>query len=673
MALLTDSSQFSGVMPGTFAVVPIMSDRFVCLLDPSGRVAAWGADARNLTGYTADDMLGRPLAALFSPCRGAGETGAALPVQGQAERVELIARRDGTRFHARIECHALDHSRHIGAILADMPAAVVVVQDVSAAGGPAQGADPALRPVLDRIPDGIALFGADCGLLYRNDLFGSTLALPDDLLWPGTQARAIMAVLSGDTARTADGACDWTTEILRQGRSLRLSWTGLPDGRRLLLCRDLTDLRRSESRARFLEQHDDVTGLANLPGLQMHLQMLCERPSERFTVLYFDLFGFKRINNTMGHAAGDELLRLVADRVRRLMEPDDVAAHIRGNKFALVMRAEQDSDMIWAHAQHLRSVLSRPMSVLGHDVTVGVGIGVVRFPADGSDRDTLMWNADIALQYAKDGKGEGIRFYNPVMDRMRQKRMDLERDLQRALAQDEFVLFYQPFLNIGTHRIVGVEALIRWMHPVRGLIPPGDFIPVAEGMGLMYDIGVWTLNTACRQASAWPEDIVVSVNVSAAQFRHDGLVETVAQALLGSGLDAGRLELEITETAMIDDVPRAARVLRQLREMGVKIALDDFGTGYSSLSFLQSLPFTRIKIDRSFVRELGQGVGDGAAIVGAITSLCGSLNVVATAEGVETQEQFDYLKQINCSEIQGFFICRPRPASEIQPLLDQIN
>jgi diguanylate cyclase (GGDEF)-like protein len=678
MALLAKAPQFSDTVPAARGAAPIVSDHFACLLDSSGTIAAWDADATRLTGYTAADMLGRPFTALFPQA------------DGQKDRVDVIARKDGVPFRARVEYHALEYpdaytadasSGQAGAIPAGRLVAVALVQDVSAARASAGPADPALDSVLCLIPDGIALFGADLGLLYHNARFGGALDLADDVLRPGVSAQAIIASLSeargkedaADPLPAVPGGHDWTAEIQLRWRSLRLSWTGLPDGRGLLLCRDLTDLRRSERRARFLEQHDNVTGLANLQGLQTHLQTLCERSAERFSVLYFDLLGFKRINNTMGHAAGDELLRIVADRVRRLMGPTDVAAHIRGNKFALVMRTRQEDDQILAHARHLRGALSRPMSVLGHDVAVEIGVGMVRCPADGRDRDTLMWNADIALQCAKDGGGEGIRFFTPVMDRMRQQRMDLERDLHRALAQDEFVLFYQPFLNVRTHRIVGVEALIRWCHPTRGRIAPGDFIPMAEGMGLMYDIGVWTLNAACCQAVAWPADIVVSVNVSAAQFRHDGLVESVALALSQSGLDATRLELEITETAMIDDVPHAARVLRRLRDMGVQIALDDFGTGYSSLSFLHSLPFTRIKIDRSFVNALGHGSSDGAAIVGAITSLCGSLNVVATAEGVETQEQFDYLKKVNCSEIQGFFISRPCPASEIQPLLDRMN
>ncbi|WP_342627347.1 EAL domain-containing protein [Nguyenibacter vanlangensis] len=693
MAALTDTPRASRSRPDA---APSL-DHFVCVLDASGQVAGWGPDAERLMGYSASDMLGRPFAALFP----LSSDGAPSPAD---IRTTLLARKTGARFPARVEIRPLS-----GMVpgTADAPFSCALVFDMSAASDGLS--DGAAQSILPHVSEGVALFGADRGLHYCNPRFAEILGLTDMVLRPGTPLDAILASLSSlgggtlhggaspgqatlgqaipdkaplDEATANDtfphdappgGVLRGGAEIQRLGRAVRLSWTGLSDGRVMLHCHDVTDLRRAESRARFLEHHDDVTGLANLQGLQTHLRTLCHTEPDGFAIFYFDLFGFKRINNTMGHAAGDDLLRVVADRVRRVMNPSDIAAHIRGNKFALVLIANLSESALLDQARHLRLVLSRPMSVLGHEVTVGVGIGIVRFPGDGTDCGTLMWNADIALQHAKDRSGDGIRFYEPAMDRLRQQRMDLERDLQRALAHHEFVLFYQPVLNVDSNRIVGVEALIRWQHPTRGLLAPGAFIPAAESMGLIYDIGIWTLDAACRQATAWPRHIVVSVNVSAAQFRHDGLIESVAGALRRSGLDACRLELEVTETAMIDDVPRAARILRRLRDMGVQIALDDFGTGYSSLSFLNSLPFTRIKIDRSFVRNLGDGSGDGAAIVRAITGLCSSLNVIATAEGVETREQFDYLRRVNCPEIQGYFISRPCPAADIQPLLDQTD
>ncbi len=641
-----------------------VSDHFVCLLDPAERVTAWSREAERLTGHVADDVIGSPFAGLFRVLPPALASGA----HASAGHVGVFVRQDGVHLCVRVRRHALSGRRAD----IDMPVTVAISQDNSDAASPG-AAD--LRGAFDALPDGIALFGADAGLLHYNTRFDALIGRMEETLKPGVAARTLLAELTRLewNAQKPGMPEGWSSEILRLGRTLALSWISLQDGRFLLLCRDVTDLRRLENRARFLEQHDDLTGLANLQGLQLQLDMLTEQASEPFAVLYFDLFGFKRINDSMGHAAGDELLRIAALRVRRAIGVGDIAAHIRGNKFALILRSERGEQAIRRFARMLRSVLSRPMSVFKHEVTVGIAIGVVRFSIDGGDRDTLMSKADIALHCAKGGSDDGICFYDPERDSLRQRRMDLERDLHHALARDEFILFYQPFLNVRSGRIVGVEALVRWRHPKRGLIPPGDFIPVAERLGLMHEIGAWTLETACRQAMEWPANIMVSVNVSAAQFGHDGLIDNVETALQRAGCPPSRLELEITETAMIDDVPRAAYVLKRLREQGIQIALDDFGTGYSSLSFLHSLPFTRIKIDRSFVNNLHGGDGDGAAIIRAITSLCGSLNVVATAEGVETQEQFDYLKGINCSEIQGFLISRPCPAEEIGPFLAKIN
>ncbi|MFT9435637.1 putative bifunctional diguanylate cyclase/phosphodiesterase [Acetobacter syzygii] len=639
-----------------------MSEHFICLLDPAERVSAWSRDAERLTGWAADDVIGSPFADLFLASPPASVSGA---------RAGMFICQDGLRLSACIRRHALAGT----GTDADTPVTVAISQDDPDV--PTQ-ADSEWQGTLDALPDGIALFDADQGLVHYNTCFDALAGLPEDILKPGSAARTILVALTRMEWNAEEAAQPvvpdgWSTEILRLGRTLTLSWIGLQDERFLLLCRDVTDLRRLENRARFLEQHDDLTGLANLQGLRLQLGALCERPSEPFAMLYFDLFGFKRVNDSMGHAAGDELLRIAALRLRRATGVGDIAAHIRGNKFALILRSEQGDQAVRRFARMLRSVLSRPMSVLKHEVTVGVAIGIVRVATDGNDRDTLMAKADVALHCAKGGSDDGICFYDPELDTLRQRRMDLERDLYHALAKGEFVLFYQPFLNVSSGRIVGVEALIRWRHPQQGLIPPNDFIPVAERMGLMHEIGAWTLETACRQAMDWPDNIMVSINVSAAQFRHEGLVDNVEMALQRTGCLPSRLELEITETAMIDDVPRAACVLKRLRDHGVQIALDDFGTGYSSLSFLHSLPFTRIKIDRSFVNDLHAGNGDGAAIVRAITGLCGSLNVVATAEGVETQEQFDYLKGVNCSEIQGFLISRPCPADEIGPFLEKIN
>ncbi len=316
--------------------------------------------------------------------------------------------------------------------------------------------------------------------------------------------------------------------------------------------------------------------------------------------------------------------------------------------------------------------MSVPYDVNGHQVMIGTSVGIALVPGDGEDPDQILKSADLALYRAKaDGRGRYC-FFEPGMDALMQARRTLELDLRKALIESEFEVYYQPLMNISTRSISGFEALLRWHHPERGIVSPAEFVPLAEEIGLIVPLGAWVLNRACADAATWPGDMKVAVNVSVIQFGSQTLVQDVAAALQASGLQASRLELEITETVMLEDTDAILVILHQLRDLGVGIAMDDFGTGYSSLSYLRRFPFSKVKIDRSFISSLGTG-GDCDAIVTAVTDLCGSLGMTTLAEGVETEDQLSQLRLGNCTEAQGYLFSPARPAAEVAELCRMLS
>ena len=403
--------------------------------------------------------------------------------------------------------------------------------------------------------------------------------------------------------------------------------------------------------------------------------MLRERLDEAIgrgpcVVLCLDLDGFKAVNDTHGHAVGDALLRAVTARLRRQVRAGETLARLGGDEFAVVMAgglAEASKT-----SGRMVNALATPFEIDGNIVHVGVSIGIAVAPADGDTHEELLRHADLALYRAKaDGRGCYLAF-EMDMDTALQARRTLEHDLRIALSEGQFELAYQPQVRVQDDHIIGFEALLRWRHPIRGVIPPGDFIPLAEESGLIVPIGDWVLREACREATRWPADISIAVNVSAVQLRGPALYHSVIEALQASGLPPGRLELEVTETAMLNDSKAALDVMHRLRALGVRIAMDDFGTGYSSLNYLQSFPFDRIKIDRSFVQSLGHD-GKSLAIVRAVVGLGSSLGVAVTAEGVENIEQLETLAAENCGELQGFFYSRPITPEAVMHLLDKME
>ncbi len=433
---------------------------------------------------------------------------------------------------------------------------------------------------------------------------------------------------------------------------------------------DITERRAAEARIAHLAHHDPLTDLPNRALFRIRLEEALARAGrgEQFAVCCLDLDHFKDVNDTLGHPVGDALLQAATERLKVALRPTDTVARLGGDEFAVIQSSVEQPGNATALAERLIASLAAPFEIDGHHVVIGTSVGIAVAPEDGLDPDLLMRNADMALYGAKtDGRGR-YRFFEPEMNRRMQARRALELDLRRALDADEFELMYQPLINLATRSVCGFEALLRWRHPTRGLVSPSLFIALAEAIGLIVPIGAWVLRQACAEAVSWPGGPRVAVNVSAVQFANDTLVETVATALRDSALDPHRLELEITETAMLQDAEKALEMLHHLKALGASIVMDDFGTGYSSLSYLQRFPFDKVKIDRSLVANLGR-TKEASAIVGAVIDLCAGLDMNTTAEGIETESQLAALARTGCTEAQGYYISHPRPASEVPALI----
>jgi diguanylate cyclase (GGDEF)-like protein/PAS domain S-box-containing protein len=447
------------------------------------------------------------------------------------------------------------------------------------------------------------------------------------------------------------------------------------DAAELVAIADITERKRAEAEAAYLAHHDMLTGLSNRADFRARLTSAIEADGpggRRLAICCVDLDQFKNVNDTYGHPTGDRLLRLVAQRLRGELGERDFAARIGGDEFAVVLDAAGAPEAIDATAAQIVETLSQPYAIDGIEVTIGASVGVALFPADGASADELTKNADLALYQAKSEGRRRHRFFQQDLQRAALERRELEADLRGALAERQLEVHYQPLVDISGRKVTGFEALLRWRHPTRGMIAPNDFIPIAEANGLIVPIGEWVLRTACADAANWPDEIAVAVNLSAIQFRAANLTQTVISALAQSGLAPQRLEVEITESALLADTAATAATLHALRRFGVRVALDDFGTGYSSLSHLRGFPFDKIKIDRSFVKDLAKR-RDCTAIITAISSLAHSLGIATTAEGVETAEQLDFLRAQGCTQAQGFLFSPARPRADLAELLGRIN
>ena len=440
------------------------------------------------------------------------------------------------------------------------------------------------------------------------------------------------------------------------------------------IVRSLAVFQANVSQIAFLAHHDPLTRLPNRVLFHDRVQQALAQVDRgaRFAVLCLDLDRFKAVNDTLGHPIGDGLLRQVAERLQACVREGDTVARLGGDEFAIVLLNAGEPAEVERLAARIIEVVSAGYEVDGHQVSIGTSIGVALAPADGATAHELLKNADTALYGAKaNGRGTSC-FYEATMNAALQSRRALEIGLRQAVSGEEFQLHYQPLVDARSHRVCGFEALIRWQHPEQGMIPPDRFIPVAESCGLIGVIGHWVLRRACLDAAAWPDDIKVAVNLSAAQFKDKDLVANVRAALAATGLQAHRLELEITESVLLHDSDAILAALRAIKALGVQVAMDDFGTGYSSLSYLRSFPFDKVKIDRSFIKDLPHD-HNAMAIVRAIVGLSGTFGMAVTAEGVETSEQALQLASEACTQLQGYLFSRPLPATSVPALIERLS
>ena len=437
---------------------------------------------------------------------------------------------------------------------------------------------------------------------------------------------------------------------------------------RVLALRDLRERQRADAAIRFLAHNDSLTGIANRTTFAERLRARFgeqARDTTAFVVFAIDLDRFKEVNDGLGHHTGDVLLKRVAERLRVTVRDTDLVARLGGDEFAILVPQQMTDEKAVALAMRIVEVVGRPYILEGKIANIGASVGYALAPQDGGDPVALMKNADRALYRAKSSGKNTARRYESAMDLDLRSRRSLELDLRRALVQGELEMFYQPLLNLRWQSVCGFEALIRWHHPARGLVPPAEFIPLAEETGLIGRIGEFVLAASTAEAATWDPSIGVAINLSAVQFAGGHLVKSVREALERSGLPPSRLELEITESVLLSDADDTLRTLHQLRDLGVRIAMDDFGTGYSSLRYLRSFPFDRIKIDRSFIQEILTN-NESAAIISAVVALSRRLGILTTAEGVETPEQLARVRDEGCDTAQGYLIGRPAPASELQ-------
>ncbi|MCK1358523.1 EAL domain-containing protein [Bradyrhizobium sp. 199] len=538
-----------------------------------------------------------------------------------------------------------------------------------------------LEAAISNMPQGLSMFDAAQKLIVCNRRYAELYELGPELTVAGTDLARILdhraslklneapGFLRESAKALAEGGPWYYVQEMRDGQAIAISYRPMASGGFVATHEDITERRRAEARIAYMAHHDALTGLLNRVKFREELEGILGTiaPGERAAVLCVDLDRFKSVNDTLGHPAGDALLQAVADRLRGCLGPLDVVARVGGDEFALVQYGAQPVDATTLSTEIIKAV-GQPYDIDGHQVIVSASVGIALAPDDGDDPDILLKKADIALYRAKKDGRNAYRFFESDMDATMQERRVLEMGLRQALELNQFEIFYQPLLDLKSGRVSGFEALLRWRHQARGLVSPADFIPLAEEIGLIVPIGRWVLQRACQDAMNWPGDIKLAVNLSPVQFKSGTLVFDVVSALARSGLPAHRLELEITESALLESTEATIAILDQLRELGARISMDDFGTGYSSLSYLRSFPFDKIKIDQSFIRELSDAP-ESIAIVRAIASLGSSLGMSVTAEGVETTDQLRRIHVEGCTEAQGYLFSRPRPAHEVEMVL----
>jgi len=694
-ALLAQKEQLHQIL----ANVP----RAIITIDEKGIIKSFNPSAETTFGYSAKEAIGRNVSILMPKAAGKAhdgylrsymETGAKQFI-GRGPRRLAGVDKDGREFPMELAIgeagQELKSKLFIG-IAKD------ITDDIKLENTLKQQNEQLLRrdielneqnerfnAALENMSHGLCMFDREQRLVVCNDHYASIYGLSPKLVKPGTtlteilQHRISSGIYCGNTPEeyirdrgAAAMARQSSTKVheLSDGRSVAIRHQPLADGGWLDTHEDVTDFRRIEKRLAHLAHHDSLTGLANRVLLRDRLDEELKRSQrgDGFALLCLDLDGFKAVNDTHGHAAGDELLKSVGERLQNCIRETDLVARLGGDEFAILQVSVEQSSDATLLAERIGAAISAPFN-LGHDeVTIGVSIGIALAPKDGSELDQLLGNADLALYHVK-GNGRGnYHLFEPALEASARHSHTLASDLRGALARNEFELYFQPLFNLKEGKVSGFEALLRWHHGKRGTVPPDEFIPVAEETGLIIEIGKWVLKQACTEAARWPDGIKIAVNVSPIQFRRGNLVQTVRDTLAATGLRANRLELEITESVLMHESIETLAMLHELKDISVRISMDDFGTGYSSLSYLRSFPFDKIKIDASFVRGLSQGDSD-IGIVQAVVGLASRLGVETVAEGVESTEQLEIVTAEGCTEAQGYLFAPPRPVKDISHLI----
>jgi diguanylate cyclase (GGDEF)-like protein/PAS domain S-box-containing protein len=682
-AALREATQFAREILASAAEGIVVCDREL-------RVLLWNQAMASLTGRGESGVLGR---GLFEALPGL-PTAELEPLLQRALQGETLSSPD-LPLNADVPGRAAWVSARCGPHRnADLISGVVItVRDVTErqrAEERLKGTVSVLRSILESTADGLLVVDHAGRVVSYNQRYAQLWRVPAPILAEGRDdallahaldqlrhPEAFMARVRELYAHPEAEARD--TVLFEDGRVFETySAPQLLDGRpagRVFSFRDVTERRRAEERIEYQAYHDAVTGLPNRLLLRDRLTQelgRTHRRKEQVAVMFLDLDHFKLVNDSLGHAMGDRLLQELAGRLSACVRDDDTVARMGGDEFTLVFGAIARPEDAARMAEKILEAVGRPFSLDGHELHVTCSLGIALFPGDGVDPDALLKSADAAMYRAKEQGRNTYQLCAPGMNDRALRRMSLEGALRRAVERDEFVLHYQPLVEVVSGRVAGVEALLRWRHPERGLVLPDEFVPVAEENRLILPIGAWALGAACRDLRAWHQDgfpgLRMSVNLSARQFQQAGLVAAVREALAGAGLEARFLELEITESIAMSNVAWTAEALRALRALGIRISIDDFGTGQSSLSYLKHFPLSTLKIDRSFVRDIALDPED-EAIASAVIALAHTLGLSVIAEGVETQEQLTFLRRAGCEEFQGFLFSAPVPAEALPGML----